>query len=131
MQEFEKTNNISRKIRSAYKSIRLRYWGYRRASIVKQQAHRGDAVAQAILGTMYSKGIGVSKDYNVAFNWYLRAANQGNISAQLIVGTRYAIGKGVTQNHPEAFRWYFEAAGQNNPKAQMVLELMYTDGNSI
>jgi hypothetical protein len=45
-------------------------------------ADQGDAVAQAILGYMYSHGLGVDKDCVVSKGWYERAAAAGNDNAR-------------------------------------------------
>ena len=114
-----------------YQSTSQLFWRIVRFRIVKQRAERGFADAQAILGAMYSTGLGVARDYSEAFKWYYKAANQGHTSAQLIVGVRYALGIGVVQSHIKAFRWYYQAASQNNTKAQMALGLMYANGTGV
>ena len=44
-------------------------------------AERGDATAQAVLGVMYDKGLGVPQNYIEAHKWYNLAAAQGNKNA--------------------------------------------------
>ena len=39
-------------------------------------AEQGDANMQAILGAMYSEGLGVAQDYAEALKWYRRAAKR-------------------------------------------------------
>ena len=100
----------------------------RRLRRVRQLAEQGIPSAQAILGAFYSKGIGVPKDDNLAFRWYLKAADQGCISAQVIVGTRYALGVGVVQNYMKARRWFYEAARRNNIRAEIALVMLQKHG---
>ena len=45
-------------------------------------AEQGDASAQAILGSMYNNGKGVTQDYTEAVKWYTLAAEQGLAGAQ-------------------------------------------------
>ena len=102
-----------------------------RYKLVIQLAKRGVADAQAILGAMYSKGIGVDKDNRKALTWYHLAADQGNVSAQFIIGIRYGLGEGVDRNHKKAFQWCCKAAAQNNPRAQAVLGVIYAQGEGV
>ena len=121
-------------VRSAYSTyyqVKLRFLMFGRGRIVKKQAKRGVADAQAILGAMYSAGIGVAKDNREAFRWYYRAAKQGNNRAQLIVGLRYVLGLGVVRNHVEAIRWHSKSAEQNNRYAQVALGLMFANGVGV
>ena len=62
-----------------------------------QLAQQGNAEAQSKIGAYYSEGYGVAKDYNKAFDWFLKAAKQGNAMAQYGVGVYYIEGNGVTK----------------------------------
>jgi TPR repeat protein len=55
----------------------------------KQQADRGDAGSQYMVGYRYEKGIGVQENYAQAAQWYQRAANQGFAAAQWSLGELY------------------------------------------
>ena len=50
---------------------------------LKQLAEQGDADAQYKVGRMYEKGIGVTKDESVAWDWYQKAEEQGHQEAHL------------------------------------------------
>ncbi len=50
-----------------------------------ERAEQGYAVAQAILGSMYYLGNGVTKDDEEAFKWYRKAADQG-CSESIMIG---------------------------------------------
>ena len=65
---------------------------------LKQQAQKGDAVAQFLLGGMYYNGEGVPKDDIQAAKWYRLAADQGLAEAQLNLGSMYFFGRGVPQD---------------------------------
>ena len=116
---------------SVHKYVLLQIRMYVGARNIKLLAEQYDAEAQAILGAMYSKGVGVATDNCEAIKWYSSAAKEGNTSAQLILGTRYAIGNGVVQNHRLAFHWYLEAARQNNKRAQIALKFMQMNGIGV
>lgn len=73
-------------------------------------AEAGDAVAQTMLGTMYSAGHHVPEDPAVAFRWWRQAADQGYGPAQLLVAAAYFRGTGVAVDVGEAFHWASLAA---------------------
>ena len=45
-------------------------------------AESGDASAENNLGVLYEKGLGVDKDFDVAAEWYRRAAAHGHAAAR-------------------------------------------------
>ena len=69
-------------------------------------AKQGDAVAQTLVGSMYSKGQGVPQDYKIAVKWYRLAAEQGYAGAQNNLGFMYTNGQGVPQDYKTAVKWY-------------------------
>ena len=68
-------------------------------------AERGDAAAQAGLGFLFHKGLGVAQDDVEAASWFEKAAGKGQAEAQLLLGTLYFFGEGVQQNYVMAFAW--------------------------
>lgn len=75
------------------------------------QAQKGSAEAQAYVGEMYEKGLGVPPNYQIAIKWYKKAAIQNNTKAQLNLGYLYEKGLGVPKNLPLAMQWYEKASG--------------------
>ena len=71
---------------------------------------------------MYKNGKGVERDYQKAFEWFLKAAELGDDTAQFDVGLCYEKGYGVAVDLDEAFRWYEKAAEQGHKGAQKKLE---------
>ena len=65
---------------------------------LKQQAQKGDAQAQNMLGAMYDTGRGVPRDYVVAFLCCLLSCGLGNSTAQFNLGLMYDLGQGVPQD---------------------------------
>jgi TPR repeat protein len=68
-------------------------------------AERGDASAEAGLGFLFHKGLGVAQDDIEAASWFEKAADKGQAEAQLLLGTLYFFGEGVRQNYVMAFAW--------------------------
>ncbi len=79
-------------------------------AILRPLAEAGNAKAQMGLGNAYAQGLGVSKDYAAARDWYDRAARQGEIGAALKLGAMYANGTGVDTNNYLAYVYYGMAA---------------------
>jgi hypothetical protein len=68
-------------------------------------AEHGDPPAQAGLGFLFHKGLGVTQDDTEAASWFEKAAGKGQAEAQLLLGTLYFFGKGVQQSYVMAFAW--------------------------
>jgi hypothetical protein len=83
------------------------------------------------LGRCYANGEGVAQDYEVAVQWYHKAAEQGEAKAQNDLGVRYESGTGVAQNCVEAVKWYRKAAEQGEAKAQCNLGECYLLGHGV
>ena len=101
------------------------------ARLFKLAADQGDAIAQFLLGVMYSEGRGVPQNYQEAVRLYRLAADQGYASAQSNLGVMYADGTGVPQNYQEAVRLYRLAADQGYAMAQYNLGVMYDNGTGV
>jgi TPR repeat protein len=84
-----------------------------------------------MLGAMYFEGVGVPKDYPLAFKLHLEAAQQGHPLAQYEVGAMYDRGVGVGKNQAVAVRWFRRAAEQGYGKAQVNLGAMYATGEGV
>ncbi|OAQ23710.1 HCP-like protein [Linnemannia elongata AG-77] len=95
------------------------------------RASQGDKDAQVALGDMYKDGEGVQQDYQVAMDWYVKAADQGFVDAQFNIGMMYDEGKGVPQDFAKAMEWYLKAANQGYPIAQNEIGLMYDKGKGV
>lgn len=99
--------------------------------LIKAQAEKGDAQAQLSLGTLYSSGVGVSRDLSKAAKWHRKAAEQGLARAELRVAYEYADGIGVKADRREAVRWLRRAADQGLAEAQVELGACYANGDGI
>ena len=86
-------------------------------------ARSGNAEAEELIGVMYAMGLGVPRDDQRAFDWYLRAAMKGHPGAQSGVGWYYEIGRGLpAPDLMRAYMWYTLSAIGGDPDAAMSLE---------
>jgi TonB family protein len=92
-------------------------------------AEAGDRLAQFNLGTLYSRGEGVTKSIDKAVYWYRKAAEQGYPKAMYNVGEAYRTGTGVKQNPELARKWLAKAAGAGHAPAQTMLGRIYENGD--
>ena len=71
------------------------------------------------------------KDYEEAFDWFMKAADGGNAAAQYNLGLCYRNGWGVASDSLESFNWFMKAAEGGNASAQYKLGLCYLDGKGV
>ena len=70
-------------------------------------ARSGNADAEELIGVMYALGLGVERDDERAFEWYLRASMKGHPGAQSGIGWYYEIGRGMpSPDLVRAYLWY-------------------------
>ncbi|WP_375282010.1 tetratricopeptide repeat protein [Pseudooctadecabacter sp.] len=70
-------------------------------------ARSGNADAEELIGVMYALGLGVERDDERAFEWYLRASLKGHPGAQSGLGWYYEIGRGMpAPDLVRAYLWY-------------------------
>ncbi len=86
-------------------------------------ARSGNADAEELIGVMYALGLGVERDDERAFEWYLRAALKGHPGAQSGVGWYYEIGRGLpAPDLTRALMWYTLSSIGGDPDAAISLE---------
>jgi TPR repeat protein len=88
-------------------------------------ADHGNAVAQEILGFMYSRGEGISRDDARAFAWFRRAAEAGRPEAQFELGKMYRNGMGTQPDGDATLFWLRRAADQGKVEALEALAEQY------
>ena len=81
---------------------------------LRKAAKNGDPQAQYGLGHMYENGLGVSKDYAQAVNWYKSAAANPRIDKDSLFLSLSSIGDVFTKerNYGNAVEWYVLATKQ-------------------
>ncbi len=83
----------------------------------------GNAEAEELIGVMYALGLGVERDEQRAFEWYLRAAMKGHPGAQSGVGWYYELGLGMpAPDLVRAYMWYVLSAIGGDPDAAISQE---------
>ena len=97
----------------------------------KENAGKGDAIAQFRLGICYDYGEGVAKNQMEAVKWFRKSAEQGYAEAQHVLGCCYATGQGAAKEEVEAARWFRRAAEQGHARAQNDLGLCYYNGRGV
>jgi uncharacterized protein len=100
-------------------------WANRARSLARQRAltraEQGEPNAQFDLGERYYDGLGLPRDHNQAFTWFLRAASQGHGRAQTNVGLMLFLGRGTPVDVVEAVRWLSLAARRGEERAASIL----------
>ena len=84
--------------------------------------------SQYDLGVMYFKGIGVKRDYAIAYRWFYMAAKQEHARAQNDLAVLLSKGLGIRRNRPEAYIWFLRAAEQGFADSQYNLGVMLSHG---
>lgn len=103
---------------------------------LKALAEGGDADSQYYLGTLYSDGKVVKRDYRQAAEWYGKAASQGHGDAEFTLGFLYLAGAGegtgaVFADLQLATKWLKMAAAKGHTAAQSALATVYGEGYGI
>lgn len=81
-------------------------------------ANSGNSLAQNNLGTEYDK----EQNYELAVEWFRKAAEKGQVNAQYNLGVKLEAGQGVAKDMQQATYWYKKAAAQGHTSAQYVLK---------
>ena len=87
---------------------------------LQKLANAGDIQALLDLGDAYSQGIGVTQDYELAFDCYLKAAEQGHADAQYEMG--YILHNVCEGCEEEGIEWWRKAAAQGQEDAVNILK---------
>lgn len=98
------------------------------AQLFNMSATRGDAEAQYYLGLLYLNGVGLPKQPEQAFNWFLAAAEQQYRDAQYELAQMYSKGIGTAENPAQTLHWLSAAADQGHADAQFFLALAMDSG---
>ncbi|MEW7006264.1 tetratricopeptide repeat protein [Lentilitoribacter sp. EG35] len=86
-------------------------------------ARSGNADAEELIGVLYALGLGVERDDERAFEWYLRASLKGHPGAQSGIGWYYEVGRGMpAPDLTRAYMWYVLSAIGGDPDAAISQE---------
>ena len=101
-----------------------------KADSYRERAYEGDTKAMNNLGVCYERGIGVKLCLDLAFKWYMKAAELGDVYGCFNVGECYYHGKGVEQDEAKAFEWYMKAADKGDMQSQVNVANAYYLGRT-
>ena len=93
-------------------------------------AKQGDVRAQTTLGLLYFRGVGLERNYELAYKWWSLAAAR-DPAAQFNLGNLFFEGKGVPVDPAKAAEWYASAARRGHVQAQHDLGMLYFQGAGI
>lgn len=95
---------------------------------LQRDAQNGDAMAQHDLALAYVNGRGVPQNYQIAAQWFEKAAAAGLERAQFNLAVLYENALGVPEDLERAFTLYSAAAEQGFALAQHNLAVAYAQG---
>ena len=95
------------------------------------EAEKGDAEAQLLLGNCFCSGRNVPKSLEKAVTWWRKAAKQGASEAMYNLGCAYSLGEGVPQSDDEAYQWWRRGAEAGDVRSQTALGDCYRDGMGV
>jgi TPR repeat protein len=81
--------------------------------------------------SLFSKGMVVERNDQLALRWLLAAAVSGKVEAQATIGDAYRQGRGIEQNFDEARQWYLTAAQHGSASAEFGLGDLYFQGLGV
>ncbi|MGH8617528.1 MAG: tetratricopeptide repeat protein [Burkholderiales bacterium] len=93
-------------------------------------AKQGDVRAQTTLGLLYFRGVGLERNYELAYKWWSLAAAR-DPAAQFNLGNLFFEGKGVPVDPAKAAEWYAAAARKGHVQAQHDLGMLYYQGAGV
>lgn len=94
--------------------------------LIQMGAVDGDAQSQVSLGIMYTKGVGVQRNFVRAAYWFGRADLQGSGEATYYLGVLYKVGvDGIPHDADKAARLFTEAALRGyDPSRSMLVDML-------
>lgn len=95
------------------------------------EAEKGDAEAQLLMGNCFCIGRNVPKSLEKAVIWWRKAAKQGASEAMYNLGCAYSLGEGVPQSDDEAYQWWRRGAEAGDVRSQTALGDCYRDGMGV
>ncbi len=96
-----------------------------------QRADSGDAKSQYDMGIRYTNGIGVAQRYDIAADWFRKAAMQDHTESLYMLGMAHYAGRGVPKNHALAVPWLQKAADNGHVRAMYQLGDAFANGRGV
>ena len=98
---------------------------------LQQAAEAGDFWGMFFYACLYANSNSVNRNYELAVEYYTKAANSGNPKAMNNLGLCYFNGEGITQDYTEAAKWVRKAADAGNALAMANLGACYESGKGV
>ncbi len=98
---------------------------------IRNDAEKGNAEAQYILGAMYYNGFLVKKSYENAVKFLENSAGQEFAEAMYFLSFMYFKGEGVEKNLDESFDWLLKATKKGHAESQCRLGCWYFENEEI
>ena len=95
------------------------------------EANAGNVFAEASLGHLYAKGLGVTSDLAAAVTWYKKAAADGDHEAQSFMGYALRDGKGIKRDEKAAAAMFKLAAEGGEKVAQLEYAVVLEKGDGV
>lgn len=103
----------------------------RAAYILRLASDEGNSLASFILGLLHESGKGVTKNPDIAKNYYKQAAAQGNTYGYLYLGHFFYDGYECKEDYAKAFKYYQKAANFGNKAALISVGFCYYVGKGV
>jgi hypothetical protein len=100
-------------------------------SIIQDCASQGDVASLMLSGLMRLNGLGIEKDENIAFDYFMKAAEQSYPMAEFNIGRFYMIGTGCDIDFDKAQHWLTLASDHGNDQAAYSIGYMYLKGFGV
>jgi hypothetical protein len=94
-------------------------------------AKAGHTRAMNNMGLIFKNGLGVPKDLNQSFKYFLQSSQQGFSLAQYNLAGMYQKGLGTKRSPEKAIEWMRKAADNKFARAQLVLGIWYERGFGV
>ncbi|MGX8700919.1 MobP3 family relaxase [Caproiciproducens sp.] len=98
---------------------------------LEQEKETPAAYVEYEIASMYKHGNGTEQDNDVAFQWYVDAAEKGHPHAAYCTARACYEGAGTEQSYPDAVKWYQKAAKGGDAYAMYALGKMFRDGIGV
>lgn len=98
---------------------------------LKLASDEGNSLASFILALIHESGKGVTKNPDIAKNYYKQAAAQGNSYGYLYLGNFYLYGYDSKEDYKKAFKYYQKAANLGNKSAIVSIAYCHDLGKGV
>ncbi len=108
--------------------------------LLQEAAQDGDLDGEYYLGYLYAHGIGVSLDYNKAYDYFNRVVSSDSMAlnqqdainnSNIALGIMYIRGYGIEANEETALEYFTKASDNGSSKASYYIGQIYENGIGV